>query len=197
MLAGRRIVRSHFLQNPCYDCGCRKNVFGLAPEAQVRRMDRGVAVPSLPSPPSRDINERHHMHDQKTQQQFIELRVQGRSYARIAEELQVSRRTLIDWGRKFQFEIHNARVVEMEALRERFLVSREEQVRRLGERLAQVEAELAGRGVAELSTPRLFALAESLRRQIQRETGAETRFSAPVNTIPADEYHEDAQDWIA
>ena len=78
------------------------------------------------------------MHDQKTQQQFIELRVRGRSYARIAEELQVGRRTLIDWGRKFQFEIHNARVVEMEALRERFLVSREEQVRRLGERLAQV-----------------------------------------------------------
>ena len=91
------------------------------------------------------------MHDQKTKQQFIELRVRGRSYARIAEELQVSRRTLIDWGRKFQFEIHNARVVEMEALRERFLVSREEQVRRLGERLAQVEAELAGRGVAELA----------------------------------------------
>ncbi len=27
------------------------------------------------------------MHGQKTQQQFIELRVQGRSYARIAEEL--------------------------------------------------------------------------------------------------------------
>ena len=137
------------------------------------------------------------MHDQKTQQQFIELRVRGRSYARIAEELQVGRRTLIDWGRKFQFEIHNARVVEMEALRERFLAGREEQVRRLGERLAQVETELAGRGVAELSTPRLFALAESLRRQIQRETGAETRFSAPVSTIPADEYHEDAQDWIA
>ena len=94
------------------------------------------------------------MHDQKTQQQYIELRVRGRSYARIAEELQVGRRTLIDWGRKFQFEIHNARVVEMEALRERFLVSREEQVRRLGERLAPVEAELAGRGVAELATPR-------------------------------------------
>jgi len=137
------------------------------------------------------------MHDSKIQQQFIELRVQGRSFARIAEELKVSKRTLIEWGRKFQFEIHNARVVENEALRERFLASREEQVRRLGERLAEIEAELQKRSVAELSTPRLFALAESLRRQIQRETGAGTRFTAPVNAIPADEYHEDAQDWVA
>ena len=137
------------------------------------------------------------MHDSKTQQQFIELRVRGRSFARIAEELKVSKRTLIEWGRKFQFEIHNARVVENEALRERFLAGREEQVRRLGERLAEVEAELKKRNVAELSTPRLFALAESLRRQIQRETGADARFTAPVNAIPADEYHEDAQDWVA
>ena len=81
------------------------------------------------------------MHDQKTQQQFIELRVQGRSYARIAEELQVSKRTLIEWSRKFQFEIQNQRAIELEALRERYLASREEQVRQLGERLREVEAE--------------------------------------------------------
>lgn len=137
------------------------------------------------------------MHDQKVQQQFIELRVQGHSYARIAEELKVSKRTLIEWGRKFRFEIHNARLVELEALCERYLASREEQVRQLGGQLAKVEAALAVRDIAELSTARLFALAESLRRQIQNATGAGTPFTAPVNAIPADEYHEDAQDWLA
>lgn len=137
------------------------------------------------------------MHDQRVQQQFIELRVQGRSYARIAEELKVSRRTLIDWGRKFQFEIHNARVVEREALRERYLSSTEEMVRRLGEQLQRVEAELAKRDVAELSTMRLFSAAESLRRQIFRATGGDAAFTAPVSAIPAEEYHDEAQDWIA
>ncbi len=137
------------------------------------------------------------MHDPQTQQKFVELRTQGRSFARIAEELKVSRRTLIDWSRKFQFEIRNARVIELEALRERYLASREEEVRQLGERLREVETELAKRKVADLSTPRLFALAESLRRQIQRATGGEPHFSTPVNTIPADDYHEEAQDWVA
>ncbi len=135
------------------------------------------------------------MHDQKTQQQFIELRVQGRSYARIAEELQVSKRTLIEWSRKFQFEIQNQRAIELEALRERYLAGREEEVRQLGERLREVEAELATRKVAELSTPRLFTLAGSLRRQPLHVTGGELRFSTPVQAIPADEYHEEAQDW--
>ena len=134
------------------------------------------------------------MHDQETQQKFVELRAQGRSFARIATELKVAKRSLIDWSRKFQFEIHNRRAIELEALQEEFMASREERVRRLGTQLAEVEAELQKRSVAELSTARLFALADALRRQIQRETG-EVRFSSPINEIPAAEYHEEAQDW--
>ena len=62
------------------------------------------------------------MKDQETQQKFVELRTQGRSFARIAEELQVSKRTLIEWSRKFQFEILNQRAIELEALRERYVL---------------------------------------------------------------------------
>ncbi len=59
------------------------------------------------------------MYDSETQQQFVELRVQGRSYARIAEELKVSRRTLIEWGRRFQFEIHSLEAVPLAQALER------------------------------------------------------------------------------
>lgn len=45
-----------------------------------------------------------------------------------------------------------------------------------------------------MSAARLLAPADSLRRQIQRETG-EVRFNSPINKIPASEYHEQAQDW--
>jgi hypothetical protein len=135
------------------------------------------------------------MKDQETQQKFVDLRARGRSFARIAEELQVSKRTLIEWSRKFQFEIQNQRAIELEALRERYLATREEQVRHLGERLREVEAELATRKVSELSTPRLFALSESLRRQLQHVTGGDLRFRTPTQSIPADEYHDEAQEW--
>ena len=64
------------------------------------------------------------MKDQETQQKFVDLRARGRSFARIAEELQVSKRTLIEWSRKFQFEIQNQRAIELEALRERYQIGR-------------------------------------------------------------------------
>jgi hypothetical protein len=138
------------------------------------------------------------MHDQETQQKFVELRAQGRSFTRLATELNVARRTLVDWSRKFQFEIQNQRAIELEALQEKYLAPREERLQHLGAQLTAVEAELKQRSIAELSTPRLFALADSLRRQIQREAGnGEVRFSSPVEEIPKDEFHEQAQDWAA
>jgi hypothetical protein len=138
------------------------------------------------------------MHDQETQQKFVTLRAQGRSFSRIATELNVARRTLVDWSRKFQFEIQNQRAIELEALQEKYLATREERLARLGGQLAAVEAELKQRSIAELSTPRLFALADSLRRQLLREAGDnEVRFSSPVEEIPKDEFHEQAQDWAA
>ena len=67
-------------------------------------------------------------------------------------------------------------------------------VNAIGEQLRKVEAELAKRDVAEVPTSRLFALAERLRRQIERETG-EVKFTSPIKDIPKDEYHEQVQDW--
>ena len=136
------------------------------------------------------------MHDPQIQQRFVELRAQGWSFARIAAELNVSKRTLIDWGRKFQFDIQNARAIELEALQEQLLASRETRLRALGEQLRQVEDELKKRNIADIPTARLFSLAESLRRQILRETG-EARFTAPVTEIPKEEFHEQVQDWAA
>jgi len=56
------------------------------------------------------------MKDQETIQKFIELRSQGWTYARLMAELNVSKPTLINWSRKFQFQIQNLRAIELEAL---------------------------------------------------------------------------------
>ena len=136
------------------------------------------------------------MKDQETQQRFIQLRAQGWTYLRIAQELNVSKGTLINWSRKFQFEIQNQRAIELEALRDELLASREARARALGATLKEVRAELATRDLASVSTGRLFALEASLCRQILQETG-ELRFTAPLKEIPNDEYHEHVQDWSA
>ena len=136
------------------------------------------------------------MHDDKTIQRFIELRAQGWSYARLMAELNVSKPTLIAWSRKHQFTIQNLKAVELEALGEKWLASVSDRVNALGEQLRNVEGELSRRNVADLTTPQLYALARSLRRQIESATGVPT-FTSPVNEIPGDEYHEQVHDWQA
>jgi hypothetical protein len=134
------------------------------------------------------------MNDAETQQRFVFLRAEGWSFARIAEEMKISKPTLIKWSRKFQFEIQNQRAINAEALQEKWLSTREARVQALGEHLRRIETELANRDLSTLSTSRLFALADSLRRQIRRETGP-LEFSTPVSEIPNDEYHDQVQDW--
>jgi hypothetical protein len=136
------------------------------------------------------------MHDGNTIQRFIELRAGGWTYARLMAELNVSKSTLIAWSRKHQFQIQNLKAIELEALGEKWLASVSDRVNGLGEQLRQVEAELARRNVADLTTPQLYSLARSLRRQITQATGP-AGFSVPVNEIPAGEFHEQVQDWQA
>jgi hypothetical protein len=136
------------------------------------------------------------MKDQETQQRFILLRSQGWSFSRIAQELNVSKATLINWSRRFQFEINNSRAIELEALQEKLIANRETRAVALGQQLKLVEAELGKRDLTQVPTPRLFAIANSLRREILRETGS-VQFTQPVTQIPGEEFHEEVQDWSA
>ena len=134
------------------------------------------------------------MHEPQTVQRFIELRAQGWTYARLMTELNVSKPTLIAWSRKHQFEIQNLKAIELEALRDKWLASTSDRVNGLGEQLQRVETELARRNLEDLTTPQLFSVARTLRRQIEQATGP-VQFTVPVAEIPANEYHEQVQDW--
>ena len=134
------------------------------------------------------------MHTEETQQKFIERRAQGWSLVRIAQDLEVAKSTLIEWSRKFRFEIQNRRAIYLDQLQERVLGTVENRVTDLHEKLAKVETELAKRDLAQVSTMQLHSLGASLRRQIERETGA-IRMVAPVKDIPTEEYVEEVQEW--
>jgi transposase len=134
------------------------------------------------------------MKDQETIARFIQLRAEGWSFARIASELNVSKPTLIQWGRQYQFEIQNLRAVETEALAEKLFASREKRWQLIGEHLSRVEEELAKRTLDTIPTARLISLASKLRSEISLETG-QTRFSTAVKHIPKEEFFEDVLDW--
>ena len=134
------------------------------------------------------------MHNDKTVQRFIELRVQGWVFTRIAQELGVARSILIDWSRKHQHTIANLTAIERENRLHEHLASSEERMRKLAEQLRAAEAELAKRDLATLSTGRLLSYVESLRRQLRREAGP-MQFVSAVDNIPEDEYADRIQVW--
>ncbi len=134
------------------------------------------------------------MHDDKTVQRFIDLRVQGWSFARITTELNVSKPTLIAWSRKHQHTIANLVAIEREERLNQLLATSEERLRRLGAELRVAEAELATRDLASLSTGRLLTHIESLRRQVRREAGP-LQFVSTVDVIPEEEYADRIQVW--
>ena len=59
-----------------------------------------------------------------TKEQFINLRAKGLSYAKISDELKVSRKTLVDWNNSLREEVANRKALELEALFEKYFLLR-------------------------------------------------------------------------
>jgi hypothetical protein len=134
------------------------------------------------------------MHDDKTVQRFIELRVKGETFTRMAAELNVPKTTLIAWSHKHQHTIANLIAIEQEHRLHAHLASGAERMQKLGEQLRAAETELAKRDLTTLSTSRLLSHVESLQRRLQKEAGP-MRFVSAVDQIPEDDYADRIQIW--
>jgi hypothetical protein len=134
------------------------------------------------------------MHDEKTVQRFIELRVRGWVFTRIAAELNVTKTTLIAWSHKHQHTIANLTAIERENRLHEYLASSEERMQKLGAQLKAAEVELAKRDLTALPTGRLLTHVDSLQRRLQKEAGP-MRFVTAVDAVPEDEYADRIQVW--
>jgi len=98
------------------------------------------------------------MKDQETKNRFIELRAKGLSFDKISKELKVSKQTLIDWSRDLQEEITNLKAIELEALQEKYFLTKEKRIELFGERLKAIAEELDKRDLKDVSTEKLIEL---------------------------------------
>jgi transposase-like protein len=136
------------------------------------------------------------MAEDKTIQQFIELRSQGVSFSRIATQLGVAKSTLILWSQKHQHLIQNLRTIEWEDFVDKTIASKQERFKALSEQIHRIETELARRDLDSIPTPRLQAMSEQLHRRLERESGS-VKFSDGVSLSRDDETREAIQDWPA
>lgn len=100
---------------------------------------------------------------------FIELRAKGLSYQKISKRLKVSKSTLANWSAELEGEIASLRAMELEALYERYYLTKEARIKLLGEQLKEIQAELKKRGLDRVSTEKLLEMELKMLQTIQEE----------------------------
>lgn len=125
------------------------------------------------------------MKDANKKSEFIELRAKGMSFAKISEQIGVSKPTLIQWSKELEFEVSNLKAIEMEAFYEEYRLNREARIKRLSNQLNKLETEIDGRNLEDIPTSKLFDLYSSLLKTIKDETSS-VIFKKEVSAIGYD-----------
>ena len=125
------------------------------------------------------------MKDTETKQRFVELRAQGWSYRRIADEIQCSKQTLIEWSKDLETQaaIETLQAMETEVLRERYEMTRRHRLEVLGSRLQAIRDELSKRDFADMPSDKLIDLYLKLDSRL-REYGDAAAFAEVQEVSP-------------
>jgi len=107
------------------------------------------------------------MKDKQTKERFIELRGQGLPLKRIADEIGVSKTTLVNWEQDLKEQIDNLRAMELEALYDKYYLSTRKKVEFFGDVLSRIQGELETRDLSTIPTEKLFAMYAHFYREAQ------------------------------
>lgn len=136
--------------------------------------------------------------DPQVIEQFIALRAQGWSFARIAAELDVSKPTLILWSRQHQHRIRNLQALETEAAAEQCKLSRRHCLQSLADDERRLRDELARRDLKDIPTARLVLLLAALRKEANALNGPPLLAEpVPADAPLAEQMPEPALTWEA
>ncbi|HLD51000.1 hypothetical protein A3K34_02300 [candidate division WWE3 bacterium RIFOXYC1_FULL_40_10] len=97
------------------------------------------------------------MENIEIKQKFVELRAKGNSFQKIADELGVTKQTLINWSKDLQTDIRNMKALELDSLLTKYKMTQECQIELYGELLEKITAEVKSRSLQDLSTDKLFS----------------------------------------
>ncbi len=95
---------------------------------------------------------------EEVKQEFIGLRAKGHSIRHIAEELNRSPQTILNWDGEFNAEIAHLKAVELESLYEQYQLTKKHRLKKISTQLDAIEAELSKRDLSKVSTERLMEL---------------------------------------
>ena len=116
-------------------------------------------------------------HDNDQRMAFVMQRAQGKSFDKIAENLGISKQTLIKWQGELFSQIREQEFYEVQAITEAYAVTRRQRFDATAKTLGAVLAELARRvdtdQLADMATDKLVNLALILEKRLMQDTGRE------------------------
>ena len=116
-------------------------------------------------------------HDNDQRMAFVMQRAQGKSFDKIAENLGISKQTLIKWQGELFAQIREQEFYEVQTITEAYAVTRRQRFDATARTLGAVLAELARRvdtdQLADMPTDKLVNLALILEKRLMQDTGRE------------------------
>ncbi len=109
------------------------------------------------------------MKDSDKLERFLELRAQGKSLRTIETETGINRRTLSKWESESKEELDNLKAIELDALREKYWLTRQARIRIYGDQYQRFIDELKKRDLSGVPTPKLVDMALKLDTQLRDE----------------------------
>lgn len=106
---------------------------------------------------------------QKTKDNFLQMRSEGHSFQAIANELNISKQTLIEWSKEFTTELQNIKTIRIEAIYNRFALTKDARITFMGEMIERVKSELDTRDLTKVGTERLFDIILKLSDALDKE----------------------------
>ena len=124
------------------------------------------------------------MHSQDTINQVIQLRAEGKSFRRIAAELNVSDASARRWAIEHKTEVDELRDLRLDALHERYLGNYEDKLSDMADEVARINAELKLRDLSDVSTEFLLYRKTCLQARLDKTAAAA---AVPEPSIPAND----------
>jgi len=109
------------------------------------------------------------MKEMKIKERFLELRAQGLSFYKIAQELKVSKQTLINWGKEFKLELDNLKAFEMDKLQKEYHIAKTERIKLFGEKIKKINKELDNKELKNLSIEKLLDYLLKFTNELKKE----------------------------
>ncbi len=100
---------------------------------------------------------------------FIELRAKGLSYAKICEQLHISKSTCSNWEAEFKAQIQEYKEARLSELYTLYGMEKESRIQRVGTALAEIDKALATKDLSELPADTLLKLKLKYEQELKAE----------------------------